>query len=72
MENFLSHSAKNFRRSESFSVSLFSGIKKVYASEDYVTTFDFRSNFFCLTAPKVTVGGNPLVFRYFRVSKNFG
>ena len=29
IENFLSHSAENFRRGESFSVSLISGIEKI-------------------------------------------
>ena len=33
---------------------------------------DFPSSLFCLTVPKNSVGRNPLVFRYFRVSKNFG
>ena len=46
VENFLSRSAENFRRGESFSVSLISGIEKFYASEGYVTIFDFLSNFF--------------------------
>ena len=54
--NFLSHSAKNFRRGESFSVSLISGIEKFYATEGYVTIFDFLSKFFCLTVPKKLVG----------------
>ena len=30
VENFLSHSAENFRRGESFSVSIISGSEKVY------------------------------------------
>ena len=62
VENFLPHSAENLSRGESFSVSLISGIEKFYASEGYVTIFDFLSNFFCLTVPKIFVGGNPLVF----------
>ena len=41
-----SHSGEKFRRGESFSVSLISGIEKLYASEGYVTIFDFLSNFF--------------------------
>ena len=49
---FLSHSAEKFRRGESFSVSLTSGIEKFYASEGYVTIFDFLSKFFCLSAEK--------------------
>ena len=56
VENFLSHSAENFRRGESFSVSLISGIQKFHASEGYVTIFDFLSKFFCLTVPKNLVG----------------
>ena len=56
VENFLPHSAENFHRGESFSVSLLSGIEKVYASEGYVTIFDFLSKFFCLTMPKNFVG----------------
>ena len=52
----LSHSAKNFRRGESFSVSVFSGTKKIYASGGYATTFDFLSKNFCLTVPKCFVG----------------
>ena len=39
VENFLSHSAENLSRGESFSVSLISGIEKFYASERYVTIF---------------------------------
>ena len=38
-EKFLSHSAENLNTGESFSVSLFSGIEKLYASEGYVTIF---------------------------------
>ena len=46
VENFLSHRAKKFPRGESFSVSLISGNKKIYAPEGYVTSLDFLSNFF--------------------------
>ena len=42
---------KNFV-GEPFSVSLISSIQKFYASEGYVTIFDFLSKFFCLTVPK--------------------
>ena len=56
IENFLSHTAENFRRGESFSVSLISGNEKFYASEGYVTIFDFLSNLFCLPVPKNLVG----------------
>ena len=53
---FFCHSAENFRRGESFSVSLISGIEKFYAAEGYLTIFDFLSKFFCLTVPKKFVG----------------
>ena len=53
IENFLSHTAENFRRGESFSVSLISGIEKFYASEGYVTIFDFLSNFFVSQCRKI-------------------
>ena len=56
VENFLSHSAENFRSGESFSVSLISGIEKFYASGGYVMIFDFLTNFFCLTVPENFVG----------------
>ena len=38
---------------EPFSVSLISGIEKIYASDGYVT---FPSNFFCLAVPKNLAG----------------
>ena len=41
---------------EPFRVSLIWGIEKFYASEGYVTIFDFLSNFFCLKVPKNFVG----------------
>ena len=56
MEKNLSHSTKHFRRGESFSVSSNSGIKKLYASEGYVTTLDFLSKIFCPTMPNFFVG----------------
>ena len=40
------HSAEKFRRGESFSVSLFSGIEEFFASVAYVTIFEFLSMFF--------------------------
>ena len=40
----------------SFSVSLISCIGNIYASEGYVTIFDFLSNFVCLTVPKTFRG----------------
>ena len=52
VENFLSHGAEKFRRGESFSVSLISGIEKFYASEGYVTIFDFLSIFLSHSAEK--------------------
>ena len=41
---------------ETFSVSLISGMEKLFASVGYVTIFDFLSKFFCLTVPKNFVG----------------
>ena len=40
---------------EPFSVSLTSGIEKLYASAGYVTIFDFLLKTFCLTVPKKSV-----------------
>ena len=55
--NFFVSQCRSFRRGvESFSVSLISGIEKFYASEGYVTIFDFLSKFFSLTVPKNLVG----------------
>ena len=54
IENLLSHSAEYFRRG-SFTVAKISGIEKVWlrvGGEDQ----NFRSKFFCLTAPKIFVG----------------
>ena len=57
VKTFLSHGAEKFRRGESFSsISLISVIEKIYASESYVTVFDFLSNFFCLADPKSSLG----------------
>ena len=55
VENFLSHSAENLRRGESFSVSLTSGTEKVWigGGGEYQ---DFLSEIFCLTVPKISVG----------------
>ena len=33
---------------------------------------DFPSKVFCLTVPKICVGGIPLVLLYFRLPKTFG
>ena len=52
----MSHSADIFRSGDPFSVSLVSGIEKFYASEAYLTIFDFLSNFFCLTVPNNFLG----------------
>ena len=41
---------------EHFSVSLISGIEKVYPSEGYVTIFEILSSFLCVTVPKSFVG----------------
>ncbi len=41
---------------ESFSDSLVSGIEKFYASEGYVTIFDFLSKDYCFTVPKNFAG----------------
>ena len=41
---------------ESFTVALILGIKKLYASEGYVTIFDFLSEIFCPKVPKVFAG----------------
>ena len=71
MEDFLSHSAKPFRRGESFSFSLNSGFKKFYTSECYVTTFDFLSKIFCLTLPKISVGLILQCFVNFGYQKNW-
>ena len=46
----------NFRSGAPFSVSLISGIEKFYASEAYVTIFDFLSKSFCLTVPNIFLG----------------
>ena len=41
---------------EPFSVSLISGMERSFASEGYVTIFDFLSKYFCLTVPKNFIG----------------
>ena len=58
-------------RGESFSVSLVSGIEKCYGYEGGEEYQQFPSKNVCLTVPKFYVGGNLLVFQYFRVPKNF-
>ena len=55
---------------ESFSVSLFSDMEKIFASEGYITIIDFLSNFFWLTAPqKFVVEPSVLCFKKFPVLK---
>ena len=54
---FFVSQCRKFPWGESFSVSLISGIGNNYASEGYVTIFDFLSKFFCLTVPKNFRGG---------------
>ena len=63
VEFFLSHSAENFRRGESFSVSLISGIEKVWIRGGEYQ--DFPSKIFCLTVPKCFIG------EHFGVSEKF-
>ncbi len=46
VENFLPQSAENFRRGESFSVSLISGIEKVWMKGGGGGIKIFRRNFF--------------------------
>ena len=50
-QNFLSHIAEIFPRSESFSVSLLQGIEKVWIREE-VGVSRFPVELFCLTVPK--------------------
>ena len=57
---------------EPFRVSIISGTEKVYEDKLGGGIKIFRRRFFCLTVSKKSVGGNPLVFPYFRVSKTFG
>ena len=52
----MSHSAKNLSRGESFSVSLISGIEKVWIRGGGGGYQDFLSNIFWLTVPKNFVG----------------
>ena len=72
VEIFLCHSAEKFRRGESFSVSLFSGIKKYLLQRLMSRFLIFCRNFF-VSKPKIFVG-EPLcaVFQNFWVSKKFG
>ena len=56
IENFLSHSAEDFRRGESFSVSLISGMEIVWIRGRGGEYQDFPSKIFCLTEPKNSVG----------------
>ena len=47
---------RNLSVGESFTVALVLGKEKFYASEGYVTIFDFLSKFFFLTVAKVFAG----------------
>ena len=68
----MSHGAEKFRRGESFSASLISGIEKLYASESYVTIFDFLSSFFVSQCRKISsVNRSVLCFRNIPVAKKF-
>ena len=62
VKKFLSHSAENFRRVESFSVSLISGIEKVWIRGGGGEYQDFPSKFLSHCAEKFRSGTNPLVF----------
>ena len=68
VENFLSHSAENLSRGESFSVSLISGIEKFYASEGYVMIF---CRFFLVSQCRKVSWASLQCFRKFGVSKKF-
>ena len=70
VETFFPHTAESFRRGVPFSVSISSGIEKVWVrgGGEYQ---NFPSKFVCLTVPKNSVDENPLVFHYFRVPKKF-
>ena len=61
---------KNLVR-EPFDVSLISGMERIFASEGYVTIFDFLLNFFCLIVPKIFVDEpSVLYFTKFLVVKS--
>ena len=64
VENFFPHSAENFRRGVLFSVSIISGIEKVWLrlGGEYQ---NLPSKFVCLTVPIISVEENPLVFQFF-------
>ena len=64
IEIILSHSAEKFRRGESFSVSLNSGIEKVWIAGGRGSITIFRRSF-CLTVPKYFLG------EHFGVSEQF-
>ena len=61
VDYFMSHSTETFV-GEPFSASLISGIEKFYASEGYVTIFDFLKKFFVSQYRKISKG-NPSVFQ---------
>ena len=64
------HSDEKFRRGEPFSLLLLSSIEKVCVRGGEYQKIP--SKVVCLTAPKSSVGVNPLVFHYCRISKKFG
>ena len=69
VENFLCRSAKNFI-GEPFSVSLNSGIEKLYASDAYVTIFR-RKNFVSQYRNISKKNRSVLCFNKFPVAKSF-
>ena len=52
VEIFLSDSAERIRKGTLYTFFTTYGYGKNFASQGYVTTFDFLSKFFCLTVPK--------------------
>ena len=72
VENFLSHSAEKFRRGESKSVSLISGIEKVWIrrGKGGVSRFSV-GNFLSHSAKKFRRGTLLCCFRKFPVAKKF-
>ena len=69
VENFSTHSAENFHRGDTSSVSLVSGMEKIESEGwEYQSVL---SKIFCLKLPKFSVGGYTLGFQQFRISKKF-
>ena len=67
---FSCHSAENFPRGESFSVSLISGIEKYLFHRLLSRISIFLSKFFSLTVPELWQG-NRFVFHKIWLPKNF-